>query len=118
VEIVEADVLAVAGRRPGAFDAVLLDVDNGPATRGGGVGRPENAALYQEEGVRTCAAALRAGGVLAVWSAGPAPGYLRTLARAGLEAVEETAGARGERGGGRHAILLGLRPHDRAGHRG
>ncbi len=109
VEVVEEDVLAAARRRPGAVDAVLLDVDNGPATRASAVGRPENGALYADAGVRTFAAALRPGGVVAVWSAGPAPEFLGALARAGLVPSEEVVAAR-ERGRVRHRILLGARP--------
>jgi spermidine synthase len=119
VEVVERDVLTVAAGRPGRFDAVLLDVDNGPATRAGAVGRPANAALYGAAGAATCAAALRPGGVVAVWSAGPAPEYLRTLARVGLAARAEVVPAR-DRGGARHVVLLGVRagPRDRARRRG
>jgi spermidine synthase len=114
VEVVEADVLSVAARRPSAFDVLLLDVDNGPTGRRGAPGRPENAALYGLEGAATCAAALRPGGVLAVWSAGPAPTYLKTLAHVGLAASAEVVPARAG-GGARHALLLGIRtgPHDR-----
>jgi spermidine synthase len=110
VEVVEGDALSILGRRREAFDAVLLDVDNGPAGRGGVVGRAENATLYVSAGVQTCAAALRPGGVLAVWSAGPAAAYLRELRRAGLDPAEESAAARGARGGARHAILIGVLP--------
>jgi len=109
VEVVERDVLSVAAGRPGRFDAVLLDVDNGPASRSAAVGRPENAALYGVAGAATCAAALRPGGVLAVWSAGPAPEYLKTLGRVGLAASAEVVPAR-EGGGARHVLLLGVRP--------
>lgn len=108
VEVVERDVLAVAAARAGRFDAVLLDVDNGPATRTGAVGRPENGALYGAAGTAACAAALRPGGVLAVWSAGPAPAYLAALARAGLAASEEVVPAR-QGGRARHVLLLGVR---------
>lgn len=115
VVVVEGDVLSVAAQRPGAFDAVLLDVDNGPTTRGGAVGRRENGALYGVEGAATCAAALRPRGVLAVWSAGPAPDYVRTLSRVGLAASSEAVPAR-DGGRARHVILLGIRagPEDRA----
>ncbi len=115
VRVLELDVLSCVRRRQRAFDAILLDVDNGPAARMTAVGRPANAELYDPSGARALHAALRPGGVVAVWSAGPAPAYLRTLAAAGLEASQETARARGDRGGRRDAILLGVRPggHDR-----
>ncbi|MCZ2805274.1 hypothetical protein O2W18_09180 [Modestobacter sp. VKM Ac-2983] len=54
---------------PGRYDAVLLDVDNGPAF----LVHRTNAPLYEEAGLATAIAALRPGGVLAVWSSDPAP---------------------------------------------
>lgn len=60
----------------GAYDLILLDVDNGPASLSA-VGNDE---LYAEAGLRRCRAALRPGGVLAIWSAEPAPECLRRLA--------------------------------------
>ena len=115
VRILQADVLSCVRQRPGAFDAILLDVDNGPAARITAVARPANGALYGGPGTRALQAALRPGGVLAVWSAGPAPAYLRRLAEAGLDASQQAARARGDRGGRRDAILLGVRRggHDR-----
>lgn len=120
VRVIEADVLSCVRERPRAFDAILLDVDNGPAERRAALGRPANAEIYGVPGARALQAALRPGGVVAVWSAGPAPGYLETLGAAGLDASQETARARGDRGGRRDAILLGVRPggHDRGRARG
>jgi spermidine synthase len=115
VRILEADVGSCLRERAGAFDAVLLDVDNGPAASSTAVGRPANGALYGAPATRALRTALRPGGVVAVWSAGPAPRYLRVLAAAGLDASQETARARGDRGGRRDVILVGVRPggHDR-----
>ncbi len=114
VRVLGAEVLSCIRGRRRAFDAILLDVDNGPAARTTAVGRPANADLYGSSGARALHGALRPGGVVAVWSAGPAPAYLRTLSAAGLEAWQETARARGG-GGRRDAILLGMRRggHDR-----
>lgn len=95
----------VAGRiaeARGAFDAILLDVDNGPSP----VGRAGNRSLYGPRGVRTCLEALRPGGVLAVWSAGPDERYRERLERAGLEARAEEVPARAG-GGTRHVVFLG-----------
>ena len=64
-----ADVGTVLADGPGSWDAVLLDVDNGPAF----LVHDSNAALYEAAGLRTALTALRPGGVLAVWSADPAP---------------------------------------------
>lgn len=66
------------------YDAILLDVDNGPD----GLIQLENDRLYSNWGLRAAFAALRAGGILAVWSAYPADGFDRQLEAAGF-AVEE-----------------------------
>lgn len=105
VRVQVRDVAAVVAEARGAFDAVLLDVDNAPGSpvlRG-------NDRLYGDEGVRACARALAAGGVLAVWSAGPDERYLERLRRAGLEARARPAARLGA-GPGRHVIFLGVRP--------
>lgn len=114
VTVFEGDVLAAAREHPAALDAILLDVDNGPATRQSAVGRPDNGAVYGEAGLRSFAAALAGGGVLAVWSAGPAPEFLPRLAHAGLAASEQVVRAR-EHGRVRHHILLGVRASRPAG---
>ena len=77
VEVVVGDVRdAVAAAPQDAFDAVLLDVDNGP----GFLLHPANAALYAAPFLAAVACRLRAGGVLAVWSADPAPALTSVLA--------------------------------------
>ena len=77
VEVVVGDVRsAVAAAPPSTFDAVLLDVDNGP----GFLVHPANATLYAAPFLATVASRLRAGGVLAVWSADPAPALRAALA--------------------------------------
>jgi spermidine synthase len=64
-----ADVAAHLAGSPRHWDAVLLDVDNGPAF----LVHPSNAGLYEDAGLATALAALRPGGVLAIWSSDPAP---------------------------------------------
>jgi spermidine synthase len=88
----------------GAFDLVLLDVDNGASA----LVHRRNDHLYRDAGVRACHRALRGSGVLAVWSARPDPSFLETLERAGFEAEEHVAPA-GAGKGLRHAILLGVK---------
>jgi spermidine synthase len=88
----------------GAFDLVLLDVDNGAEA----VVRRENERLYRDAGLRACHRALRSGGVLAVWSARPDPALRAALERAGFEAGERIVPA-GPGKGLRHAILLGVK---------
>jgi spermidine synthase len=106
VRLQQGDVARRLAEAHGAYDAILLDVDNGPSA----LAHPSNASLYGDRGVRACADALRAGGVLAVWSAGPDERYRQRLARAGLEPTEEMAHARGAAGGVRHVVILGKKP--------
>lgn len=105
VKIREADVGAVIGEARGAFDAILLDVDNGPD----GLTRASNDRLYSPAGLRTAHDALRPGGLLAVWSSGPDAAFTRRLKTAGFAVEEVGARARGRRGGARHVIWIGTR---------
>lgn len=78
------DVHDVIANSKDRFDAILLDVDNGPD----GLIQIENERLYSRWGLRSAHAALRSGGILAIWSAYPAAGFDRTLEAIGF-AVEE-----------------------------
>lgn len=80
-----ADVGTVLDAAAGEWDIVLLDVDNGP----GFLVRPENADLYAGAGLRSAAAALAPGGVLAIWSSHRAPDLLAALRGTDLGAAEE-----------------------------
>jgi spermidine synthase len=100
------DVVARIAESTGAFDAILLDVDNSPSS----MVLAGNDRLYGMKGVRACAKALSAGGVLAVWSAGPDAPYVERIEKAGLAARAVTVPARGLGGGGaRHVIFLGVK---------
>jgi spermidine synthase len=88
-----------------AFDAILLDVDNGPA----GLTRSSNEQLYSAAGLRTAARALRKGGVLAVWSVAPDERFAHRLADAGF-AVEELAVRAHAGKGTRHVLWFARRP--------
>ncbi|MEE7455501.1 spermidine synthase [Methylorubrum populi] len=101
VTIREADVAAVIRERPGAWDAILLDVDNGPD----GLTRAANDRLYDAAGLGAARAALRPRGVLAVWSAHPDTAFTRRLGQAGFAVEEVATRARGKRGA-RHVIWL------------
>ncbi|HEX9050599.1 MAG TPA: hypothetical protein VF841_08720 [Anaeromyxobacter sp.] len=102
----QGDVLARIAEAKGAFDAILLDVDNGPSA----VAVATNDRLYGEKGVRACRDALRSGGVLAVWSAGQDERYLGRLERAGLATQVQAVPAReGTARGARHVVFLGVK---------
>lgn len=106
VRLQQGDVGARLAEAKAAYDAVLLDVDNGPSA----LAHAGNAGLYGDRGIRACAGALRVGGALAVWSAGPDERYRERLERAGLEVAEEAVPARGAAGGVRHVVIVGRRP--------
>lgn len=102
--VVNGDVLELLQKSRGAFDVLLLDVDNGPVALTQG----SNAKLYATEGVRACYAALSVGGVLAVWSAGASPEYEARLKAAGFQVeVRRVAARRGA--GARHVIFVATR---------
>ncbi|HET9553288.1 MAG TPA: hypothetical protein VFP50_10000 [Anaeromyxobacteraceae bacterium] len=88
-----------------AYDAILLDIDNGP----GSMVHEENHRLYGPAGIAACREALRDGGVLAVWSAHHDDRYLERLQRGGFAAEAKIVPARGDAGGLRHVIFLGVK---------
>jgi spermidine synthase len=85
--IEQADVAAVLARDAGRYDLVSLDTDNGPAW----LVRDANAGLYDEDGVRLVAAALRPGGVAVFWSPDRYPAFEQVLARVFTRVVPEPA---------------------------
>ena len=100
VDLVEADVaLIIAGARA-EFDAILLDVDNGPD----GLVRDENGQLYSRAGLLAAREALKPGGVLAIWSAGPDPAFATRLRKAKFEVDEVRVRARSNGKGAKHVI--------------
>ncbi|MCB8836903.1 spermidine synthase [Aurantimonas sp. VKM B-3413] len=106
VRVVEADVAEVMDGAPGGFDAILLDVDNGPE----GLTRESNDALYSFVGLGHAKSALRPGGVLAVWSQGPDSRFLGRLRQVGFAVEEERVKAHRGKRGARHVIWLAGRP--------
>lgn len=90
----------------GPWDAILLDVDNGPE----GLTRRANDALYNEAGLAAAKRALRPGGVLAVWSSAPHRAFSQRLRRSGLKVEEVMVRAHKGRSGARHVIWLGTAP--------
>lgn len=98
------DVRALILGASGGFDAILLDVDNGPE----GLTHPGNDRLYSLEGLSAAYNALREGGILAVWSVSPARAFVKRLRSVGFAVAEHRV--RAHRGkGSRHVIWLARR---------
>jgi spermidine synthase len=96
----EADVCSVIREQKNAYDAILLDVDNGPE----GLTRKSNDWLYSDTGIAHARDALRPNGVLGYWSAEPDRDFVRRLHRASLLVEEVVVGAQG-RGRGARTVL-------------
>ena len=103
VDLVERDVAALIGEARGAYDAILLDVDNGPD----GLVRGANERLYSMPGLAAAKAALKPSGVLAIWSAAPDAAFARRLMAAGFAVEEAVVRARSNGKGPRHIIWFG-----------
>jgi spermidine synthase len=101
VTVFEGDVGELINGQAASFDAILLDVDNGPE----GLMRRANDDLYDAYGLAETHTALRQGGVLAVWSVDPNPAFTRRLKATGF-AVEELRVHANGRSGARHVIWL------------
>ena len=106
VSISQGDIGELIAAKKEAFDAILLDVDNGPE----GLTRRENDRLYDTKGLARTYAALRPGGVLAVWSSGPDSSFTTRLQRTGFAVEEIKVRARQKKRGARHVIWLATRP--------
>jgi spermidine synthase len=96
------DVAATLGSSRARFDAVLLDVDNGPAA----FTASHNAGLYDDRGLAAARAALKIGGVLAVWSARDDRKFEQRLRYCGFTVEVERVRGRLKKGGPRHTIFL------------
>lgn len=105
VTIHQGDVSALIRSSKAKFDAILLDVDNGPD----GLTRQSNDGLYDFNGLRASRDALRKGGVLAVWSSGPDASFTRRMRDCGFQVEAINTRANGKRGGARHVIWVGVR---------
>jgi len=102
VAVVERNVAEIIAAGPSAFDAVLLDVDNGPAALTVDV----NERLYGASGLAAIRRCLRPGGVLGVWSSDPDRAFERRLAKAGFRVSTETVPARRGAKGPKHTIFI------------
>lgn len=106
-EVVIGDVYALIAASAGearGFDAILLDADNGTTA----MMTAGNRRLYERQGLLRVREALRAGGTVVYWSAGPEPGLARLMERCGFEVRVEYVRAYGT-GGPKHALVIGRR---------
>ena len=97
------DVGALLRGKPGRFDAILLDVDNGPSA----FTASRNADLYGDRGLAVARAALKPGGVLGVWSSREDRRFEQRLRYAGFDVTVERVRGRLKKGGPRHTIFIG-----------
>ena len=102
VTVREVDVAQILKVERRTYDAILLDVDNGPE----GLTRKGNDWLYSRAGLDAAFAALRPAGVLAVWSATPNRAFAERLREAGFDVDEVHVRSRSCRKGARHTIWL------------
>lgn len=105
VRVETRDVHDLIDERTGHFDAILLDVDNGPD----GLVSDANERLYCDWGLRAAHGALAPGGILAIWSAYPDNGFLARLERARFAVEEVLVAAEGDLPGQEHVIWLATR---------
>ncbi len=104
--LVEGDVGALIRAGRASYDAILLDVDNGPES----LSRTANDQLYNDQGLAAARRALRPGGILAVWSSARDDRFTKRLRRAGYEVEEVGVRATGGKRGARHVIWMATTP--------
>ncbi|MBI5543593.1 MAG: hypothetical protein HY901_06880 [Deltaproteobacteria bacterium] len=109
VQVETTDIGKLLPSQRGRFDAILLDVDNGPSA----LFQAENQRLYGPAGIAAFRDALVPGGALVVWSAGPEPRFLSSLREAGFDATERRVSARA-RGSAQHVLFVGRLPLTRS----
>lgn len=105
VMVREIDVVQILKAERKAFDAILLDVDNGPE----GLTRTKNNWLYSREGLATAYAALRPASVLGVWSVTANTAFLRRLQETGFKVEQSRVRSRGPLRGSQHTIWIAQR---------
>ena len=96
------DVAKIIRQRKSVWDAILLDVDNGPE----GLTRKSNDFLYNRSGLETSFLALRPGGILSIWSSKVDEAFTRRLRQCGFQTKIQTLRARNTGKGARHIIWL------------
>lgn len=105
VTLYQTDVGALVRASNSCFDAILLDVDNGPD----GLTREANDEIYSARGLTAARSALRDGGILAIWSSDASPAFTKRLGSAGFQVEEIRVRADGKRRGSQHHIWVGQR---------
>jgi spermidine synthase len=100
VKVEVADVARLIAQE--RWDAILLDVDNGPEA----MTQSANDGLYGAAGLASARRGLKGGGVLAVWSQGPEPAFAKRLKRGGFDVEEVKVAAHRGKSGRRHVIWL------------
>jgi spermidine synthase len=100
------DVAKTIRDKKAVWDAILLDVDNGPE----GLTRKANDRLYNTSGLKQSFAALCPGGILAVWSSGPNEAFSRRLKQCGFQTQIVKVRARKSGKGSKHIIWLAAKP--------
>jgi len=106
VSVEEEDVAKTIRKKKSAWDAILLDVDNGPE----GLTQKVNDRLYDRSGLKTSFSALRHGGILAVWSSRSDKAFTRRLKQCGFQTETITVPARKPGKSGSHIIWLAGKP--------
>lgn len=106
VLVYNGDVVDLFHKNKSIYDAVLLDVDNGPD----GLTQSANNSLYSLNGLKAIYNSLRTKGMLAIWSATPDDTFLRTLKKVGFKVTTQTVRARVNKGS-RHTIFLAKKPN-------
>lgn len=105
VDVIEQDVGKVMQENRNGFDAIMLDVDNGPD----GFTRDDNDSLYGLHGLNNAYDALKPGGVLTVWSAFKDEAFTQRMLKIGFKVEEQSVRARSAKRGTRHNIWIGIR---------
>ncbi len=106
VQVKMQDVGRVMQEYKNGFDAIMLDVDNGPSS----FTHDDNNALYSLHGLSCAYDALTPGGVLTVWSATEDPAFTQRMMKTGFEVTQQRVGSHTSKRGNRHNIWIGVRP--------
>lgn len=106
VQVLEQDVGRVMRAHKQNFDAIMLDVDNGPSS----FTHEDNDALYSLAGLMQVYEALKPRGVLTVWSASTDAAFTQRMIKTGFEVTEQRVGSHKLKRGNRHNIWVGVRP--------